>query len=448
MSRPDPHRRRRPTGAAWLAFVAVLLVSACGPATPSSAPPSAASPSSPAATSQPSASAAEPSGSAAAPSASTDAATDAIYDAVETQVVAIRGLKPLRPVERQFISEAELRSRITQLFDEETPPAYLAANDRLYKALGLIPATSNLRDLSLELLSAAVGGFYRSEEGKLYVVSKTGTPGPNERFYFAHEYDHALQDQNSTIFKDQDGVLDQGDRILARQATYEGDATLLMSQWAAANLTQAELLEVFSSGSDPEAVAVLARTPAILRDTLLFPYNVGLGYIQAVQTAGGWPAVNAYFKAMPESTEQILHPEKYTAHERPAAVTLPADLATRLGAGWTVPLQDTFGEYQLGIWLRENKIASEAATKAAAGWGGDRLAVMEGPDGAWGVVLETTWDKETEATEFEDAAQTVVDALPHKGHVSAPTPKRVTILIASDDETLQALDVIFGATGV
>ena len=414
MSRPDPHRRRRASAVAWLAVIAALVASA----------------------------------SLAPPSASPNAEIDAIYDAVEEQVIAIRGLKPVRPVERQFLSEPELRAAITKLFDEETPPAYLAANDRLYKALGLIPTTSNLRDLTLELLSGAVAGFYRSDQGKLYLVSKTGTPGPTERMYFAHEYDHALQDQNSTIFKDQDGVLDQGDRIGARQAIYEGDATLLMSQWAASNLSQAELLEALSSGSDPDAVAALTRAPAILRETLLFPYNNGFLYVRGVQASGGWPAVNAYFKAMPESTEQILHPEKYTAGERPVKVTLPADLATRLGAGWTVPLQDTFGEYQLGIWLRENGVDTAVAKDPSAGWGGDRLAVMEGPQGAWGVVLETTWDTETDANEFTDAAQAAVGGLPHKAHIATPTAKGVTILIASDDATLQALDVIFGATGV
>jgi hypothetical protein len=116
---------------------------------------------------------------------------------------------------------------ITEQFDKETPPEYLAANERLYKALGLIPADTSLRGLTLDLLGGGVVGFYRDDEGKLYVVSKTGAPGANERFYFAHEYDHALQDQNFTVFKDQDGILDQGDRLLARQAVYEGDATLL-----------------------------------------------------------------------------------------------------------------------------------------------------------------------------------------------------------------------------
>ena len=125
-------------------------------------------------------------------------------------------------------------------FDKETPAAYLAGNERLYKALGLIPADSSLRDLTIDLLGGAVAAFYRDDEGKLYVITKSGQPGPAERFYFAHEYDHALQDQNSTIFKDQHAVFDQGDRLLARQAIYEGDASLLMTQWAAANLDQSE----------------------------------------------------------------------------------------------------------------------------------------------------------------------------------------------------------------
>ena len=71
---------------------------------------------------------------------------------------------------------------ITEMFDEDTPPAYLAANERLYKALGLIPATSDLRDLSLDLLSGGVAGFYRNDQGKLYVVSKSGGPGAERAF--------------------------------------------------------------------------------------------------------------------------------------------------------------------------------------------------------------------------------------------------------------------------
>ncbi len=35
------------------------------------------------------------------------------------------------------------------------------------------------------------------------------------------------------------------------------------------------------------------------------------------------------------------------------------------------------------------------------GWGGDRLNMYEGPDGAWIIDWHTTWDTTTDADEFE-----------------------------------------------
>ena len=360
----------------------------------------------------------------------------------------IRGLKPNRPVARQSINETELRLLITDEFDRESPPAYVAANERLYKALGLIPAASSLRDLTLDMLSGGIVGFYRNDQGKLYVVSKTGAPGVSERITFAHEYDHALQDQNFRVFKDQEGVLDQSDRILARQAIYEGDASLLMALWAAANFSPQEMLQLVAVSADPAAQAVLQQTPAFLRELLLYPYTTGLSYVQAAQLRGGWAGVDDLFRRMPESTEQILHPEKYLAKEAPIQVALPDDLGSRLGAGWSVPLEDTFGELQIGVWLREAGVAPVTAARAASGWGGDRLAVVEGPSGAWGVVIETTWDTSSDASEFVNAVGAAVDGLANPGHVSSAAGRKVTILIGSDQASLLALDMIFGATGV
>ncbi|HEV7604327.1 MAG TPA: hypothetical protein VGO15_05125 [Candidatus Limnocylindrales bacterium] len=431
--------RRKALVLGWLA-VAALLSSACGTSTVSNSPSSAVQ--------TPPSTSAAPSGSGAGPSANPSAAAGAIYDAIEQQVIEIRGLKLAHPVQRQFIDATELRTLLTQQFDQDTPAAYLAGSERLYKGLGLIPETASLRTLSLDLLSGGVAAFYRNDENKLYVVSKTGTAGPTERFYFSHEFDHALQDQNSTIFKDQDKVLDQGDRLLARQAIYEGDATLLMTQWAAAHLTQEELLAVLAAGNDPAAQAVVARTPAILRDTLTFPYTSGFAYVSGVQAKGGWPAVDAYFSRMPESTEQILHPEKYTASESPVQVTIPPDLASRLGGGWTVPLRDTFGELQLGIWLREAGVATATATAAAAGWGGDRLAVLAGPKGTWAIAIHTEWDTTADATEFESAATT---AIRKAGGVAAVLPggggKARWVVIADHADTLRTVEGALGLAG-
>jgi hypothetical protein len=404
MSEPTPPRRRPASTVLVVAATLAILIAACGTTGPSATPSPSIAPTTAPVSTPSTAPTAAPSGS---PSASAGDA-DAVYDKIEAQVAELRGLPAKRPVERQVITTDELKAMLTEQFDEDAPPSYVAANERLYKALGLIPADANLRDLTLDLLGGGVVGFYRDDQGKLYVVSKTGEPGPNEKFYFSHEYDHALQDQNFTVFKDQDGILDQSDRILARQAVYEGDATLLMTQWAASNLTQADLLELLAAGADPEVTAVLARTPAILRAPLEFPYTTGFGFVQAINGTGGWDAVNSLYARMPESTEQILHPEKYRAAESPVKVALPADVATRLGTGWKVTAQDTLGELQIGIWLREGGVESATANAAAAGWGGDRLAVLEGPGGDWAVAIETTWDTKRDADEFDGALSTAL----------------------------------------
>ncbi len=228
----------------------------------------------------------------------------------------------------------------------------------------------------------------------------------------------------------------------------EGDATLLMALWAAAHFGPQEMLEFIALSADPAAQAILQRTPAFLQELLLYPYTAGLSYVQAVQLRGGWEGVNDLYRRMPESTEQILHPQKYAAKETPIQVALPDALASQLGTGWSVPLEDTFGELQLGAWLRGSGVAPATATTAAAGWGGDRLAVVKGPSGAWGVVIDTTWDTTADASEFADAASVAVNGLSDPARISAPAGRNVTILIASDQAALLALDVIFGATGV
>jgi len=158
--------------------------------------------------------------------------------------------------------------------------------------------------------------------------------------------------------------------------------------------------------------------------------------VTAAQTKGGWPGVDALYAKMPASTEQILHADKYAAGEAPIAVALPTDLASRLGAGWSVPLLDTFGEYQLSIWLRENGAPAADVSPAAAGWGGDRLAVMQGPDGAWAVAMDTEWDSEADAKEFEKAASAAVKTAGGVGQV-LPGAGGTTrwVLIANDAAT-------------
>ena len=389
-----------------------------------------------------------PSPSVAPPTPSPSSPATLTYDDIEKQVAAMRGLNPTKTVVRKVIDEAELRSIFTELFDKETPPEYLAANERLYKALGLMPQDGDLRDLSLDLLSGGVAGFYREDEGQLYVVSRSGELGGNELVTFAHEFDHALQDQNFPVFKDQKDVLDRTDWILARKAVSEGDATLLMTLWMIGHLSMDQLKEVVAAGSDPQQAALLERMPAIMSETLMFPYTTGATFVQAIHSTDGWPGVDRMYDRLPESTEQILHSEKYEAAEAPIAVDLPDDLAARLGSGWSVPLEDTFGELQTGIWLREGGVERAAADAAAAGWGGDRLAVVDGPGDSWALAWQTAWDTPADAAAFETAASTALGSAQGSARVFPGEGDSTRwIVIADGDDTLGRVANVLGLAG-
>jgi hypothetical protein len=390
-----PHLRPRRARSQAVVAALSLIVAACGSTTPTPAPSASTPPSS-------APSVVAPSG-AATPSQS----ADEIYNAIERQVVAIRGLKAV-DVKRQTIDEAALRTLSLEDFDKDNPPDYVAANGRLYKALGLLPPDGDIRALYLDLIAASAQGFYRPAAKTLFIVSRSGAINGNDKFTFAHEYDHALQDASFTIFQNPAALLDQSDRAMARAGLYEGDATLLMTQWAIANLDPAGVQDIIAAADDPALAAIMAKTPKVIVDNLTFPYQSGLMFVQGRFASGSWAAVDKVYASPPLSTEQVLHPEKYDAGEAPVTVTIPARLAGDLGKGWKLALQDTFGEFQFGVWLREGGVEPTAAAAAAAGWGGDRLAVLDGPGGASAVVMKTAWDSPADAQAFETAASTAL----------------------------------------
>jgi hypothetical protein len=412
--------------------VVVLLAVACGTSGPTMPPGPGGSPT----TAAPVSSSPTPSASAAA-TPFVDPST--VYRTIEGQVVEIRGLHPKAPVTPTILDDAGIKKLIADTFKKDNPPDVMAATERIMKALGLLPEAASLTDLYIRLLGSQVAGLYSPDNKKLFVVSKSGGLGPIEKVTFSHEFTHALQDQNFNLGSLRLDEVGQGDRSFARLSLVEGDATLTMTNWEISHLSQAELGQILA-GTTSNDLQTLMSMPPILRESLLFPYTLGLGFVQGLQSGGGWAAVDAAFADPPASTEQIIHPDKYAAREAPVDVEMPKDLATRLGAGWKITFEDSFGEFQMQVWLKQNQaIPAATAVDAAAGWGGDRLALVEGPSGAWGVILRTVWDSDDDAAAFERAAADYVEQLPSPaGLIPAHGPER-WILIASDQDTLHFL---------
>jgi hypothetical protein len=373
-----------------------------------------------------------------------DDPTAATYTEIEGQVEDLRGIAATTPVARGVFDTPGLCAYLRDGFRKDNPAELVAGTETLYKELGLMPQDASLERLYLELLTSQVAGLYDDETKHMYVVTQDGAIGPVEEITYAHEFTHALQDQRFGLRQLIGEDTDQSDRTMARSALVEGDATLLMSLWAQRHLTPAELGEVAGS-TDPASEAILAKMPPILKDPLLFPYTSGIQLALGAFTSGGFAAVDDLYANPPASTEQVLHADKLAAREAPVAVAFPDDLAARLGDGWKVSLQDTLGEVLLEVILRDG--GASATNDAAAGWGGDRVALLEGPGGEKAVVMDTVWDAAQDATEFEAALGPTVDKLQGLGRspvVLRPSEDRVVLVTAESAATMGRVANVLG----
>jgi hypothetical protein len=325
---------------------------------------------------------------------------------ITDEVAQVRELEPLLPIEVETMTREELREYNIQAYAEEYPESEQYADERELLAFGLMNEHIDIGDLAIDLFSEQVLGFYDPETGQMVVVRDAGQEGsftPTEQVTYAHEIVHALQDQHFDLDA---GPLDReplsDDQHYAVSALIEGDASYSELQYL---LEHPDLLEAYVG--ELEAVefdtAALDAAPPIISATLIFPYDQGYTFIEAIHQQGGWEAIDAAYADPPASTEQILHPEKYLAGEQPVEVAVP-DFSPALGDDWTVFDTNTFGEFQIRVMFQETALSDEQAALAAAGWGGDTYVVAGTDDDSVNAIhWRTVWDTEQDAVEFARA---------------------------------------------
>ena len=340
---------------------------------------------------------------AAEPAATPDAEQDellAAADAIGSEMETIRGLDATQPITNGLMSRSEVAGYMQQELDREHTPEEWENDTRARAAFDFIPEDYDLRAELLDLYSAQVAGFYDDEKNTLYVVSDTGLD-LIARLTLAHEITHALQDErfNLNAFLDEDRMSD--DEILARRALAEGDATLAMTAYLmnhVSDITE-EDMAALQSEEIRASEQQLAEAPAIIRETLNFPYTYGETFVSALYEEG-WDAVDAAYADPPVTTEQVLHPEKYLTRDEPQIMALPPLTAT-LGSGWRLADDGTLGEFQMQVYLSQ-QLEREIADAAGAGWDGDRYAVyVNGDDEV--LVVSTAWDSPADQDEFTAA---------------------------------------------
>src|SRR5256714_9445499 len=252
--------------------------------------------------------------------AARNAALIAATQEVLKETSDLRQLSILRPVQSSTQSRTEIERAVVKNLDEDITPADMHAAEVTLKKLGLVPQDFQYRALMTRLLTEQVAGYYEPKTRQFHLADWIDIDG--QKPIMAHELTHALQDQHFDLRRFEHWPKGDSDAELAAHALIEGDATLAMVMYISSNPMRA-LTFIKSATAMGVNTKELDQAPPAIRESLLFPYREGLNWTRAVYKEGGWSGISQAFTTLPQSTEQIMHPEKYLAHEAPVKVTLP-----------------------------------------------------------------------------------------------------------------------------
>lgn len=320
--------------------------------------------------------------------------------AVLKETSELRELTILREVKSGAQSRADIEKMIVKNLDADTTPAEMHAAEVLLKVFGLAPKEFEYRAFLIKLLTEQVAGYYDPKAQQFYLADWIELEG--QKPVMAHELTHALQDQHFNLKRFEKWPKGDSDAELAAHALIEGDATLAMTLYMAKNPLIA-LAFMRTLGGQETAAEHFKQAPRAVRESLLFPYEEGSQWATQIYKRGGWQSVSQAFSKLPQSTEQILHAEKYFAYESPQKLTLP-EFKSVLGPTWKQLDSDVNGEWGCFLILDEFLNDTGESKRASAGWGGDRYALYETgkPDEIF-VAQLTVWDTPADAQEFFDA---------------------------------------------
>ncbi|UCC58900.1 MAG: hypothetical protein JSW14_03100 [Candidatus Bathyarchaeum sp.] len=318
--------------------------------------------------------------------------------------------------------------------------AEILREEKIYKALFMISQDDSLYDANLDWTERVHAAKWQN---KIYIVEENFRL--NNHFSvkstFVHELTHIHQESFS--MPKRPSTFD-GDK--ARSSLTEGDATLMANTFRGegVNPSVSSIIPDEKILSLPMMILFSDEIQFSLPDTVddlkRFSYRYGVGFVEELYEQGGWGAVEEAYGNPPNTTEQIMHPEKYFGQEDAIPVEAPL-----MSGDWNLTENEKFGEYFIIVML-DRWISKGEAEQAAEGWGGDNLTYYERGDEylfTWNIA----WDSLDDAHEFYLAFQEMMDktsAEKENGncwsangrYLSIQWNESSTLIISSDNETI------------
>jgi hypothetical protein len=314
-------------------------------------------------------------------------------ESLKKSIVEVGRLEFKRDVPVRYLDRAQMKKYIDGLFESDYPDELAGKEQEVIYLMGFTDKKIDLKPLRKKIILENVGGMYNEKTKELLAVEEFRELGMINASALAHELRHAIQDQHFQLATVLGDLSDFDDRKLAALAAVEGDATLVMIRQLGFDP------ELIGAAFNPENVlsfsamagaSLLTAAPDIVKYQLLMPYLDGMKFSQAVFKAGKWKGLNRVLNHKPLSSEQILHPQKYLAGEKPQAVFT----GFRPSRG-ELAHSGVIGEYYLNVLLKNGP----EFTDAAAGWGGDLFSLYRHGDSRL-LLWESHWDANSDCARF------------------------------------------------
>lgn len=332
------------------------------------------------------------------PAVSEAAELTRLMDSLAPFVEHATGLRFTHLPRAEIISREQLRTYLDAKFRADYPGQRMRDLRDAYRLLTLLPDSTDLGKLYLDVLSEQVAGFYDPDSAAFFGVA--GAPPAFRVATVSHEMVHALQHDYIPL----DSILGQkadADRLLAAQSILEGQATLAMMRMQPGvgdRVLDPSLWETVRDqlAKNQRTMPAFAGAPRVVREGLIFPYLSGAEFMRWWMTTHP-DSVQPYGARMPTSTEQILLPSHYQAGDQPIPVAFTGGPTDSVDS-------DVLGDEGVRILLSEIRGQAEVPTAIPVGWGGDRYVVYEAASGP-ALVWAAVWDTPVARDRFLAAAK-------------------------------------------
>src|SRR4051812_39661279 len=229
-------------------------------------------------------------------------------------------------VKRKLVNRDTVEKDLTERLKNDEDSQRMEHAEVVLKKFGFLPHDFRLRQFFISMMREQVAGYYNVKDQTVYLLDWIEPAA--QRAILAHELTHALQDQSFHLEKWDKGPSEDDDKkkkwsaddldtmkeaaddeqLVARVATLEGQGMAELLDYVLApagkNVNNAPMqVEALKAGmTEDKQSPIFNSAPRFLKESLVFPYREGLGFLQQVMFKKGREAAFAGTMANPPTT--------------------------------------------------------------------------------------------------------------------------------------------------